>query len=332
MNSTSSPRIIITSGEPAGIGPDLCVKLSQSKLIATIVVLCNAELLKQRAAALQIPVNIINVQSLDEGLGRHEQGSLNVYSIPLSQSVTAGTLCAENAPYVIEQLELATDACVSRSFDAMVTGPVHKGIINQAGINFTGHTEFLAERTNAPLPVMMLQTQGLRVALATTHLPLKEVASALTPPLLEQVITILHHDLVKKYGIPNPCIMICGLNPHAGEGGYLGDEELTVMEPVIKKLQNKGMNLEGPLSADTIFSETNLKRADAFLAMYHDQGLPVIKFKGFGETVNITLGLPIIRTSVDHGTALSLAGTGKAEVKSFLQAIQSASELSQSYQ
>jgi 4-hydroxythreonine-4-phosphate dehydrogenase len=288
--------------------------------------------LEERARQLDISVNINSLQSLNDPLDTHVEGRLNVLSVPLEEHAVAGTLNSKNAEYVIAQLELAIEACTSHSVDAMVTGPVHKGIINEAGIAFTGHTEFLADKTNTSLPVMMLQTEGLRVALATTHLPLKDVASKLTPELLEQVITILHHDLVTKYGVENPRIMICGLNPHAGEGGYLGEEEITVMEPVIKKLQSNGMNLEGPLSADTIFSENNLKRADAFLAMYHDQGLPVIKYKGFGETVNVTLGLPIIRTSVDHGTALSLAGTGIAEVKSFLQAIKAACELSQSHQ
>ena len=321
------PRIVITSGEPAGIGPDLCVKLSQSSIDASIIVLCNKELLMQRANALNVSINITEVTSLEQTVTTHEPGQLNVLSISLSDDVIPGELNQNNAQYVIQQLELATQACLSKAVDAMVTGPVHKGIINQAGLPFTGHTEFLAEQTKSKLPVMVLQTPGLRVALLTTHVPLKDVPARLTPELLNSVLSVLQQDLVSKYGIDKPLILVCGLNPHAGENGYLGTEEITIMEPVIKSCIDKGMRVEGPLSADTIYSKNNLDRADVFLAMYHDQGLPVIKYKGFGETVNVTLGLPIIRTSVDHGTALSLAGTGKADVNSFLHAIQAAIDL-----
>ena len=231
-----------------------------------------------------------------------------------------------NAGYVIKQLELATQLCMDKQFSAMVTGPVHKEIINEANIPFTGHTEFLAEKTGAKLPVM-LQTPGLRVALATTHLPLKEVSSKITRELLIDIITVLHNDLMIKYAIKEPVIMVCGLNPHAGEGGYLGDEEIKVIGPALQQCRAQGIQVIGPLSADTIFSKENLQKADVFLAMYHDQGLPVIKYKGFGETVNITLGLPIIRTSVDHGTALSLAGLGQADVRSFVCAINAAIDM-----
>jgi len=236
-------------------------------------------------------------------------------------------LNASNAAYVIRMLDIATHACLSGMAHAVVTAPVHKGVINDAGINFTGHTEYLAQLTNTRLPVMMLATEGLRVALASTHVPLREVANVISRELLHDVISILHAELTTRFGIANPCIFVCGLNPHAGEGGHLGDEELRIIEPVLNELRSQGMHLVGPLSADTIFSPGNLQQADAFLAMYHDQGLPVLKYKGFGKAINITLGLPIIRTSVDHGTALELAGTGKADDSSFLLAIETARQL-----
>lgn len=332
MSSLYTPRIIVTSGEPGGIGPDLCVKLSQHNLNAKILVLCDEQLITHRAQYLQLAVKLNIIESLADDLPCHQPGHLNIFPIPTFQPVTAGILNVENSAYVIKLLEIATDACVSGHFDAMVTGPIHKEIINQAGVSFTGHTEFIAKRTQARLPVMMLQTEGLRIALATTHLPLRDVANAITADLLHEVINVLHHDLVNKFAINNPVIMVCGLNPHAGEGGYLGNEEIDIIEPVLQTCRDKGMQVIGPLSADTIYSTENLDRADVFLAMYHDQGLPVIKFKAFGEAVNITLGLPIIRTSVDHGTALPLAGTGKADVKSFLLAIKSAVDLAHNCQ
>lgn len=330
MNVSIPPKIIITSGEPAGIGPDLCIKLSQREINARMLVLGNEELFRQRAKELSLTLDINPVLPLESELENHTPGQLNLFSIPLEKPVVAGSLNKNNASYVIKQLELAIDACVSKKFRAMVTGPVHKGIINQAGMTFTGHTEFLAEKTHTRLPVMMLQTAGLRVALATTHVPLKEVPNKISRELLIDIVTILNQDLEQKYGIENPEILVCGLNPHAGEGGYLGDEELRIIKPAIHVCRDQGINVIGPLSADTIFSSENLESADVFLAMYHDQGLPVIKYKGFGETVNVTLGLPIIRTSVDHGTALNLAGTGKADERSFMEAINVACELQSS--
>lgn len=330
--SGAIPRIIVTSGEPAGIGPDLCVKLSQIEFEAKLLILGNAELLMQRAQDMAVTLKINTINSIDSELENHRPGELHVVSVPLSKPVEAGMLDKQNAGYVMQQLDIAIQACSSGKFDAMVTGPVHKGVINQAGIAFTGHTEYLAEKTKANFPVMMLQTKGLRIALATTHLPLREVPGTLTVDLLESVINVLHYDLVHKYAMNDPVIMVCGLNPHAGEGGYLGDEEIKTIEPVLDDCRLRGINVIGPLSADTIFSAENLNKADVFLAMYHDQGLPVIKYRGFGETVNVTLGLPIIRTSVDHGTALTLAGSGKADVRSFVQAINAACDLCRSAQ
>ena len=329
-HSSALPRIIVTSGEPAGIGPDLCIKLSQHKFNAELLLLCNEDLLLERAKDLSIKIDINPVNSLEGELQAHKPGHLNVLSIPLPRPVKAGMLDKNNASYVMKQLDLAIQGCANSHFNAMVTGPVHKGVINQAGIAFTGHTEYLADKTSAKLPVMMLQTKGLRVALATTHLPLKDVAGRLTVELLVNVVNVLHHDLVQKYGIKQPLILACGLNPHAGEGGYLGDEEIITIEPALEECRSQGINVIGPLSADTIFSKENLSRADVFLAMYHDQGLPVIKYTGFGETVNVTLGLPIIRTSVDHGTALTLAGSGEADERSFVQAINAACDLCRS--
>lgn len=327
MNKNSLPKIVITSGEPAGIGPDLCLQLSLHNLAAKILVLGNDQLFQQRAKQLSSNVDIKTFSSIDEEIATHQPGQLNLVSLPLAQTVEAGILNPDNSPYVLQQIETAINACQKNLFHAMVTGPVHKGVINQAGVSFTGHTEFLAEKTGSKLPVMMLQTEGLRVALATTHLPLKLVPGALNIELLIDIISILHRDLVNRYGIEKPAILVCGLNPHAGESGYLGDEEIHIIEPAITKCRDQGINAIGPLSADTIFNEQNLKKADVFLAMYHDQGLPVIKFKGFGETVNVTLGLPIIRTSVDHGTALDLAGSGQADATSFIEAIKAACQL-----
>ena len=236
----------------------------------------------------------------------------------------AGTLDPANAEYVLETLRVAVQACRSGAVDAMVTAPVHKGVINDAGIAFTGHTEFLAEQCAIPLTVMMLATEGLRVALATTHLPLHRVPAAITKDLLRDIIRILDADLRKRFGIASPVILVCGLNPHAGEGGHLGTEERDIIEPVLEEMRVKGVHLLGPLPADTLFTDKYLQHADAVLSMYHDQGLPVLKYKGFGRASNITLGLPIIRTSVDHGTALDLAGTGKASTGSLIEALATA--------
>ncbi|MCK5523804.1 MAG: 4-hydroxythreonine-4-phosphate dehydrogenase PdxA [Thiomargarita sp.] len=327
---TNSPRIAITPGEPAGIGPDITLQLAQQVIPAHIVVFADPDLLKQRAAQLGLPIQIRKL-SLPFGKGEslHQPGYLNVIPIPVAQPVKCGQLNSANAPYVLETLRQACQGCMDNDFDALVTAPVHKGIINEAGLPFSGHTEFLAAQTGAKQVVMMLAASGLRVALVTTHLPLSQVSAAITPARLESVIRILHHDLQKKWGLNDPLILVCGLNPHAGEGGYLGKEEILTIIPTLNKCRAEGMRLIGPVSADTAFTSTS--GIDVVLTMYHDQGLPVLKQRHFGEAVNITLGLPIIRTSVDHGTALELAGTGEASSHSIDYAIQTALELINSY-
>lgn len=318
-------RLAITAGEPAGIGPDLCVQLAQQNHTFQIIVIADAQLLEERAQQLGLPLEILPFEPTAK---RTEQcaGKLTVLHIPLAERAVAGKLNVKNARYVLQCLDAAVEGCQQGVFDALVTAPVHKGIINEAGMAFTGHTEYLAEKTTG-YPVMMLATEGLRVALATTHLPLKDVPAAITRDRLTQVIGILLHDLHLKLGIDAPCVLVCGLNPHAGEDGHLGREEIEVIEPVLKIFRDRGANLQGPLSADTLFTTDKLKQADAVLAMYHDQGLPVLKHMGFGEAVNITLGLPIIRTSVDHGTALELAGTGQAKLNSLQYAMTVANEM-----
>jgi 4-hydroxythreonine-4-phosphate dehydrogenase len=315
-------RIAITAGEPAGIGPDIILMLLQHKQWSGIdlVVIADPAVLQARAQQLGIDVRL-HTYSPDAPPPVCSAGECLVLPIPCAAPVEAGVLNPLNAEYVLQTLRRATTGCLSGEFAAVVTAPLHKGVINEAGIPFTGHTEFLAELTKAPLPVMMLTADKLRVALATTHLPLRKVSDAITPALLEQVLRILHRDLQQKFSIPNPHILVCGLNPHAGEGGHLGTEELDIIIPVVQQLRQQGMNLSGPLPADTLFTPRNLQGADAVLAMYHDQGLPVLKHAGFGKAINITLGLPIIRTSVDHGTALDLAGTGKADTGSLQEAI-----------
>jgi len=304
------PCIALTVGEPAGIGPDLCVMLAQRLPDADITVIADRHLIEQRAQLLGLPL-----------------GNLNIHHIPLAAPCEPGKLDAANSRYVLETLTYATQGCMNGTFDAMVTAPVHKGIINDAGIPFTGHTEFLAELTHTPQVVMMLVGGGMRVALATIHLPLRAVPDAITQENLETTIRILHRDLVQRFGIPHPRIFVAGLNPHAGEGGHLGMDEIDTIIPVLEKLRAEGMHLTGPLPADTMFSPQNIQNCDAFLAMYHDQGLAVLKHASFGEGVNITLGMPIIRTSVDHGTALELAGTGKADCGSLYAAIELAIEM-----
>ena len=317
--------IAITLGEPAGIGPDLLAQLAaRATLAGDYVVIADPKVLQERAELLGIPLKINDYQ---QGSLPHDTHCLTVLPIACPSPVVAGHLNSQNSSYVLETIKRATLGCVDNEFSAIVTAPLHKGIINDAGIPFTGHTEYLAELTKTELPVMMLATEGLRVALATTHLPLSEVSAAITHDSLTNVIQILHNDLEKKFGISNPHILICGLNPHAGEGGHLGMEEINIIEPVLHSLTEKGMNLTGPLPADTLFTPRYLKSADAVLAMYHDQGLPVLKHVGFGNAINITLGLPIIRTSVDHGTALDLAGTGKAQTSSLEAALKIAKEL-----
>jgi 4-hydroxythreonine-4-phosphate dehydrogenase len=322
----TTPAIVLSTGEPAGIGPDLALLIARQALPCALVALGDVDLLKQRAGQLGAAVTIEPLAT-DARPASSQPGILQVWHEPLAVPCRPGRLDARNAPYVLRLLDHAIEACMSGLAEAMVTGPVQKSVINDAGTPFTGHTEYLAEKTGTPKVVMMLTGGGLRVALATTHLPLSRVSQALTREELEAVIRILHGDLIRKFGIANPRIAVCGLNPHAGEFGHLGREEIEVIEPVLQSLRNEGMNLTGPHPADTLFAQLHKQPADAVLAMYHDQGLPVLKYASFGEGVNVTLGLPLIRTSVDHGTALDLAGTGKIEIGSLLAAIELAVEL-----
>ena len=322
MLQRSPPRLLITPGEPAGIGPDLVVAIAQSPFPANLVAVADPTLLAARAEQLGLPLRL-----LPPSPEAHVPGSLQVLPVPLAAPVQAGQLDPRNADYVLRTLAQACDACLSGEAAALVTAPVHKGVINDAGHAFSGHTEFLAERCGGVLPVMMLQAGTLRVALATTHLPLRAVADAITAPLLRRVLLTLHADLQAKFALPRPRILVCGLNPHAGEGGHLGREEIEVIAPVLAALRAEGLDVVGPLPADTLFTPRALAGADAVLAMFHDQGLPVLKHAGFGEAVNITLGLPIIRTSVDHGTALELAGSGRAESGSLRAALDTALNL-----
>ncbi|HDP89925.1 MAG TPA: 4-hydroxythreonine-4-phosphate dehydrogenase PdxA [Thioalkalivibrio sp.] len=322
------PRIAITPGEPAGIGPDLVIALAQDGFAAELVAIADPGLLESRARALGTPL-VIEGFDPNAPPAPHAGGRLKVLPVMLAAPASAGHLNPENAGYVLETLRVAVDGCLDGRFDALVTGPVHKGVINDAGIPFTGHTEFLAERCGGQHPVMMLAADRLRVALATTHLPLSAVSAAITHERLERVLRILDHDLRVRFRIPRPRILVCGLNPHAGEGGHLGREEIDTIGPVLEDLRTEGLELVGPLPADTLFTPRHLEQADAVLAMYHDQGLPVLKHVGFGNAINITLGLPIIRTSVDHGTALELAGTGRAETGSLRAALELAIGLAQ---
>ncbi|MBU1236002.1 MAG: 4-hydroxythreonine-4-phosphate dehydrogenase PdxA [Gammaproteobacteria bacterium] len=314
----TQPVIAVTSGEPAGIGPDICLALAEwskkSAVAVRQVVLGDRNLIEARARKLGVDI-----------------AGLEIRHIPLRAHCVAGQLDTANARYVLDLLDTACDGCVSGEYSAMVTAPVHKGVINDSGIPFTGHTEYLAERTHTPRVVMMLagtgELAGLRVALATTHLPLKDVSAAITRDELTTTIRILHGDLVSKFGIANPRILVAGLNPHAGEGGHLGMEEFEVISPVLDALRNEGMDLVGPLPADTLFTRNVLAGSDAQLAMYHDQGLPVLKYAAFEEGINITLGLPILRTSVDHGTALDLAGSGRADPRSLFAAVKVAADI-----
>lgn len=320
-------RIFLTPGEPAGIGPDLALRVAGRHGTAQVVVVADPDLLRERARRQRI-----KVIEFDPAWGSHPNraGEVVVASVPLRAPSRAGTLDPANAPYVLETLRKAVSLCRATPCSALVTGPVHKGVINDAGIAFTGHTEFLAELTGAATPVMMLAAGKLRVALATTHLPLSEVPGAITRQGLMAVLRVLDHDLRERFAIRRPRILVAGLNPHAGEQGHLGREEIEVIEPALAALRREGLDLTGPLPADTLFTRERLAHADAVLAMYHDQGLPVLKYAGFGHAVNVTLGLPIIRTSVDHGTALELAGragTGKADAGSIKAALAMAIKL-----
>lgn len=333
MNVVSlSAPLVITAGEPAGIGPDLCVLLAAVPPEIPFVVIADKNLLLQRAARLDIPLQVRDYSALQERVS--QTNTLTVIHVPLVAECHPGVLNVANSEYVLATLRHAAQGCQNNGqgrgeFSGMVTAPVHKGIINEAGIAFTGHTEFLADQTGTKLVVMMLVGGGMRVALATTHLPLKDVAAKITSPLLENVLRIIHRELQRRFGIAHPRILVAGLNPHAGEGGYLGREEIEVMIPVLDKLRAEGMNVSAPLPADTLFTPHKLAQCDCVLAMYHDQGLPVLKHASFGQGVNVTLGLPIIRTSVDHGTALDLAGTGKADSGSLLEAIKLAAQMVQ---
>jgi len=309
----------LTSGEPAGIGPDLCLAIAGEPADCELVCLADRGLLADRAKQLSLQVALHDYDGRSRTL--HAPGHLSVCHVPLAVPSVAGKLDRANARYVLGLLDRAIDGAVAGEFDAIVTAPVHKGIINDAGVAFTGHTEYLADRTHAPLPVMMLATEDLRVALATTHLPLKDVSAAITIDSLCQVLEILNNDLRKWWGLANPRIVVCGLNPHAGESGHLGDEEIRVIAPAITRMRERGVRVSGPVPADTAFVPARLAECDAVLAMYHDQGLPVIKHSGFDRAVNVTLGLPILRTSVDHGTALDLAGTGRADHRSLAAAL-----------
>ncbi len=332
--TTFVPTLALTPGEPAGIGPELCVQLAQQDLPVKIVAVADPQWLSETARHMGLPLQL---EPFDPQAPVRPQraGVLSVLPVPLVAPVTPGQLCTANGAYVLATLDVAVDGCIKGRFDALVTGPIHKGVINDylqstdtaAGKTFYGHTEYLAECSGGGLPVMMLATEGLRVALVTTHLPLAEVPAAITRERLRETLDILHADLQKDFGIEQPRILVCGLNPHAGEDGHLGREEIEVITPVLEERRRRGWQLEGPLPADTLFTPGNLARTDAVLAMYHDQGLPVLKHRGFGRAVNITLGLPLIRTSVDHGTALELAGTGRARIDSLNLAVELAAEM-----
>lgn len=316
------PTLAITSGEPAGVGPELCARLAMRRWPARLVVIGDRALLASRLAAAGC--GAVQDYRPDAAIAA---GTLEVVHVPLRAPAEAGRLDVANAAYVLETLDRAIDGCLDGSFAGMVTAPVHKAVINDAGIAFSGHTEYLAQRTRSARVVMMLVGGGMRVALATTHLPLAAVPAAITPALLDETLRILHRDLVQRFGLAAPRILVAGLNPHAGEGGHMGREELDVMIPVLDQLRTEGMALIGPLPADTLFVPHTLARGDAVLAMYHDQSLPVLKHASFGGGVNVTLGLPIVRTSVDHGTALDLAGSGRADPGSLFAAIELAIEL-----
>lgn len=312
------PVLAVTSGEPSGVGPELCVRLAERKWPVHLVIVGDAELIEER---LERQHTAWVVRPWQPGMPP-EAGVFDVLHCPLASPALAGKANAKNAAYVLNVLDCAIEGCIEGRFAGMVTAPVHKGVICEAGKPFSGHTEYLATKTRTPLVVMMLVGGGMRVALATTHLPLSDVPKVLTQARLSSTLEILHHDLIAHFGIAKPRILVAGLNPHAGEGGHMGREEIDIIIPVIERLRSQGMNLTGPLPADTLFTPAKLQHTDAVLAMYHDQGLPVLKHSSFGNGVNVTLGLPIIRTSVDHGTAFDLAGSGKADPGSLFAAVE----------
>ena len=319
MTNLSKP-LVITSGEPAGIGPELCLALADSRWARQIVVVADPDMLADRARLLGVGV------TMHEYAAESSRGGLQVLPQPLRRPAVCGTLDPDNARSLLDGLERAVSGCQSGEFSGLVTAPLQKSVINDAGIEFSGHTEFLAKLTSTKTPVMLLAAGGLRVALASTHMPLSKVPGYLTRERIAAVIAVLHEDLQKLFGISKPRILVCGLNPHAGEGGHLGHEERDIIRPVIQSCRDNGLDIVGPLPADTAFTPV-AGPADAILAMYHDQGLPVLKYAGFGEAVNVTLGLPIIRTSVDHGTALDIAGKGAADAGSMLAAVDMAAQL-----
>ncbi|MEC9262816.1 MAG: 4-hydroxythreonine-4-phosphate dehydrogenase PdxA [Pseudomonadota bacterium] len=318
-------KIAITPGEPAGVGPDLVIELAQQEWPAQLVIFADETMMQERAAALNMPLKLTPYTHGETRI--QAQGELFIQAIPTAVPVEPGVLSSDNGHYVVETLRQACQANIEGDFDAVVTGPVNKGIINKAGISFSGHTEYFAHQSNTIDVVMLLATEGLNVALATTHIPLEYVSRAITRERLHKVIHIIHTDLKLKFNITTPHIYVCGLNPHAGEDGHIGREEIETITPALDELRAEGIHLTGPLPADTIFQPKYLADADVVLAMYHDQGLPVLKYKGFGAAVNITLGLPFIRTSVDHGTALDLAAKGQADSGSFTKALNKAIEL-----
>jgi len=321
------PSLAITPGEPAGIGPELSVKLAQQRCSARVVFISDCELLEQTALRLNLPLEIIEWRPEDD-IQPHKAGTMLCLPIALKNRVIPGELNLDNAAFVLETLQQASDLCINGTFQGVVTGPVHKAIINDAGFAFSGHTEFFAERAKVDQVVMLLATAGMRVALVTTHLPLAAVSTAITYQHLKRTLEIVTADLISRFNISAPKILVLGLNPHAGEGGHMGTEEIDTIAPVIAELQSKGFNIRGPVSADTAFgSQQKPANTDVIVAMYHDQGLPVLKYRGFGSAINITLGLPYIRTSVDHGTALDLAGKGVAKLTSFEYALNQAIEM-----
>lgn len=318
---TNLKRILITAGEPAGIGPDIILTLAMQAFDVELIAVGDPHLFEARAQQLNSPITITTV-TLDDARVKHKAGVLRVLPVPLCAPVMAGELNPANATYVINTLKMAATACLHQQADAIVTAPVHKGVINDAGIPFSGHTEFFAEHCGVPRTLMLFVCDAFKVALATTHLPLSQVPAAITPDALTQALTLLNDGLKRWFHIPAPQLLVCGLNPHAGEAGHLGREELDVMMPCLATLKKTGLAIKGPVSADTAFTPQSLNGVDAVLAMYHDQALPLVKYASFGHAVNVTLGLPFLRTSVDHGTALDVAGTGHADAGSLLAAIQ----------
>ena len=322
MNS-SAARLVVTAGEPAGIGPDICLMLAIRQPACRYAVIADSRLLRQRADQLGLPVRL-HIMDPNRQDFSDTAGTLNVIDLPTPAAVRTGRLDSRNARYVLQCIDRAVQLCLDHHFDAVVTAPVHKGIINEAGIDFTGHTEYLQQLTAAPSPVMMLATSGLRVALVTTHAPLRTVSDMITFERVEQTVRTVWQSMQNDFAIEQPHLLVCGLNPHAGEGGHLGREDQDIIAPALEQCRTLGMSIQGPLPADTLFIPKYLDVCDAVIAMYHDQGLPVLKF---GQAVNITLGLPVVRTSVDHGTALELAGSGKADVGSLIAAVATAVDM-----